>query len=165
MNYPINELSSDSRIWVFASSSLIDNDIEKILMEDTANFLDNWLAHQQVLKAGTILMHQHFLIIAVDENRTGASGCSIDKLHQFIQLEEKKLNLKLLDRMRVVYKIGDEIKNIAIPDLQQLIKLGEISAKTIVFNPLVESLSSLNTSFEVALQDTWLNRYLIKQPS
>ena len=165
MNYPINELSSESRVWVFTSSSLIDNDIENILMEDTANFLDNWLAHQQVLKAGTILMHQHFLIIAVDENRTGASGCSIDKLHQFIQLEEKKLNLKLLDRMRVVYKIGDEIKNIAIPELQQLIKLGEISAKTIVFNPLVESLSSLNTSFEVALQDTWLNRYLIKQPS
>ncbi len=165
MNYPINEFSNDSRIWVFTSSSLIDNEIAKLLLEDTAYFLDNWLAHQQILKAATILLHQQFLIIAVDENQTGASGCSIDKLHQFIQLEEKKLNIKLFDRMRVVYKAGAEIKNISISELQQLIKSDEIFGNTIVFNPLVESLSSLNSNFEVALQDTWLNRYLVNQPS
>ncbi len=163
MNYPISTLSTDSRVWVFTSSSLIEENTANQLILDTSIFLDNWLAHQQALKAGVDLLHNQFLIIAVDENHTGASGCSIDKLHSFVQQEEKKLNLKLLDRMRVVYKLENEINNNSVSELQLLLNEGKVTEQTIVFNPLIENLSDFKLNFEVQLKDTWLNRFVNKQ--
>jgi len=160
MNYPISSLSNDSRVWIFTSSTIIEDNIAKQLIDDTSIFLDNWLAHQQTLKAGVVLLYNQFLIVSVDENHVGASGCSIDKLHSFVHLEEKKLNLKLLDRMRVVYKTEEEIKNISVLELQKLLKEGKVSETTVVFNPLIETLSDLNSKFEIQLKDTWLNKFI-----
>ncbi|MFT4802605.1 MAG: hypothetical protein ACI93N_002385 [Flavobacteriaceae bacterium] len=86
------------------------------------------------------MLENHFIVVGLDENKNGASGCSIDTLQNTIQKIEKELTLSLMNRLNVFCKIEDEI--LCIPSF----KLASVADKDTLFYDLtVLTKSDLNT--------------------
>ena len=98
MILPFNEMPLGSRIWIYQSDKkILDQDLIKIKTKLT-EFLKNWTAHGDDLKSSFEIKYNRFLIIALNEKSTKASGCSIDACVHFIQKIEKDYGLNLLDK-------------------------------------------------------------------
>ena len=76
------------------------------------DFLKQWTAHGQNLKAGYDIPYNRFIVIGLDQSMASASGCSIDASVHFIQSLEKKFEVDLLDKMNVSYKQGEFMSHI-----------------------------------------------------
>lgn len=101
MLVPFEELSNDARIWIFQSNRLMNDTEQTLLINKTKQFVNEWTAHNQTLKASCAVLHDYFLILAVDENFNQASGCSIDKAFRHVTQMGDVLNINFFDRMKI----------------------------------------------------------------
>ena len=123
-------LPDSSRIWLYASEKALTTDQQNHILTYIAEHLKGWNAHKVPLTAGVTILENHFIVIALDEGKNGASGCSIDTLQKTIQELEKDLSIALMNRLNVFCKIGEGIK--VIPSF----KLGDIANKDTLFYDL-----------------------------
>ncbi len=101
------KLPDTSRVWIYqANRSFSDKELQELQVE-LESFIEGWTAHSSDLKAGYEIRYNRFIILALDQSLTSASGCSIDASVHFIQGLEQKYNVSLLDKMNVSYKQGD----------------------------------------------------------
>ena len=77
-------LPDTSRVWVYQASRSFNSDELTELQEAFNNFITDWTAHGQDLKAGYEMRYNRFIILALDQSVTSASGCSIDTSVHFI---------------------------------------------------------------------------------
>ena len=159
MILPFNEMPLSSRILIYQSDKKIqDQDLIKIKTK-LKEFLKNWTAHGDDLKSSFEIKYNRFLIIALNEKSTKASGCSIDSCVHFIQKIEKDYGLILLDKMNVAFKQGDYISYKSIVEFKILIKNKSVSKNTIVFNNLVVDIEDYNNNWEVPALKSWHSRF------
>lgn len=157
-NMPLN-----SRVWIYqANRELIPVEQEKVINE-LQNFLENWTAHQQTLKASAKIEYNRFIIIGVDESVNLASGCSIDKQVHVIQNLENQLQVQLLDRSLIAFKTDDEIFTVRLPKITESVKNGRITPQTYTFNNSITTLEALKNDWLQIASDTWLKRYFEKE--
>lgn len=159
MIYPLPELPGNSRLYIFHITPVPDSSVRTSIAELTENFLNEWTAHKAELHTAFEILHDRFLLIAINEDQVQASGCSLDSLHRFIKSLENQFSINLLDRMRVAYRNGDDIISSSLSELKIEIDNNRIDGDTIVFNTLFEKKGDLGTSFEMPLRLTWLNNY------
>lgn len=112
-----DKISDNSRIWIYASETELTNNQHDYILEKLSNHLRNWEAHKVPLIAGVTILENHFIIVALDDSKNGASGCSIDTLQNKIQEIEKELSISLLNRLNIFCKIEGFIKCIPINKL------------------------------------------------
>jgi hypothetical protein len=62
--------------------------------------------------------------------------------------------------MNISFKQGQYIQYKELSDLKKLIKNRAITAKTIVFDNLVNTIEDLEENWELPLSESWYNRYL-----
>lgn len=149
------QFSENSRVWIYQSNKELTADQNAQLEGQLNAFAQNWTAHNNQLKATAIVQYNRFIILVVDENQAGASGCSIDKSVRFMKDLENEYQINLFDRFNLAYRDGEEIKSVSRNEFEELIKAGTITDNTIVFNNLVQTLAELNTKWEVPLKDSW----------
>ena len=155
-------LPKNARIWIFPSSRLLNMaEVEKIEDRSSA-FLQSWTAHKMDLDAAFIIVDRAFLIISVDEKNTGASGCSLDKLHLFVKELGAALSLSFLERLNVTFlQENGEACILPLKEIEQKIQHAEINADTKVYDITLLSVEELSSKFKVHLSANWLNRYLM----
>ena len=105
-----NTTDDQSRIWIYAAEQKLTNEQENYILKSISDHLQNWESHKVPLTAGVTILEHHFIIIALDETKNGASGCSIDTLQNKIQNLEKELSISLLNRLNIFCRINDTIK-------------------------------------------------------
>ncbi|MBT8304989.1 MAG: ABC transporter ATPase [Bacteroidia bacterium] len=155
-----DKLPDSSRVWIYqANRSLSEKELEEVSGK-TKQFLGQWTAHGSNLKAGYEIKYKRFIVIALDEDETSASGCSIDASVNFIQGLEKEYDIDLLDKMNVSYKQGEFIAYKALKDFRKMAKQKAVSKNTIVFNNLVTNLAEYKNNWEVPASESWHNRFL-----
>lgn len=155
-----NELSDESRVWIYqCNRSFTEDEVQKI-SKDIETFLEAWAAHGQSLKTSYLIKYKRFIIISVDESQSNASGCSIDSMVHFIQSLEQEYNVDLLDKMNVSYKHGDHVAFKPLLDFKSMVKNRAVNANTIVFNNLVATKQEFEEYWEVPLKDSWHSRFL-----
>jgi len=159
---PISELSEESKVWMFQANRFITVPEQKNITADLAGFLNTWTAHNVDLLAASVLLHDLVLVVAVEEVIAGASGCSIDKLFRFVKELEVKYGLQFFDRMRVAYKLNENIGESSVADFEKLIEENLVSESTLVLNTLLQDLKSVKHHLFLPLKETWLNKYLPK---
>ncbi|MBK0380610.1 ABC transporter ATPase [Mucilaginibacter segetis] len=149
------EFSSHSRVWIYqADHELSDAEAMQIqVLLD--NFTTGWTAHNNQLKAAAQIRYNRFLILIVDESQAGASGCSIDKSVNFMKQLEQQFGINLFDRFNLAYREGEEILSANRDEFEELLKQGQITADTIVFNNLVKDVTELQTRWEIPFKDSW----------
>jgi len=142
-------LPEESRIWIYAAENALSKDQQNYILKIISEELKGWNAHQQPLTAGVTILENHFIIIALDESKNAASGCSIDTLQNTIQKIEKGLTLSLMNRLNVFCKIEDEI--LCIPSF----KLESVADKDTLFYDLtILRKSDLNT-YQKPISEGW----------
>ena len=149
------QFSENSRVWIYQSNRELSADQSVQLQNQLNVFAQNWTAHNNQLKATAIIQYNRFIILVVDENQAGASGCSIDKSVRFMKNLENEYQINLFDRFNLAYRDGDRITSVSRNEFEELIKKGTITEDTIVFNNLVQTLAELQTKWEVPLKDSW----------
>ena len=154
------DLPDHARVWVYKTARDLSQAEQNLVRDRGAAFTGSWAAHGAPLDATVEVLHNRFVVVAVDEEQAMASGCSIDKSVGFIKNLEHDLNLMLTDRMIVVYEGADGITSCRLQDLPALLQEGLITGDTVVYDDLVPSLGDLRTRFRMPLLSTWLERYL-----
>lgn len=154
-----SEMSKDSRIWIYQSNrKFIASELEELNSKIVA-FLNSWASHGSEMLCSYQIKYDRFIIIALDETKTSASGCSIDSCVHFIQGIEKTFEVLLLDKMNVAFKQGEYITYKSIQDFKKLVSNKSVSKKTIVYNNLVVDIDDFNLNWEVPASDSWHSRF------
>jgi hypothetical protein len=159
MYVPFDTLPEESKIWIYQSNRKFSDEEVQAIEEDLSVFLENWSAHGHQLEASFITKYNRFIIIAVNQEVQAATGCSIDASVQFIQNLEQKYNVDLLDKMNVTFKMGEHIAFKTLIDFKKLAKEKAVSANTIVFNNLVNTVGEWHHFWEVPANESWHNRF------
>jgi hypothetical protein len=89
-------LPDDARCWIFGASAPVDDIDDQRLLAAVDGFLLQWKAHGAPLTASRDWRDEHFLVIAVDQNQEGASGCSIDGLFRTLKELETAIGASLV---------------------------------------------------------------------
>lgn len=153
-------MPSHARVWIYKSAKAFTALERAGILARGQAFTESWAAHGSALDASVDVLHDHFIVIAVDEQQAMASGCSIDKSVRFVQDLEHDLRLHLTDRMVVVYEINGTVGTCRVPEVEGLLKNGTLTAGTIVFDDLVGTKADMDARFRAPLGSTWLSRYL-----
>jgi len=154
-----NKISSQSPIWIFQANKIFDLSLIKKIEEDTINFLNSWTSHNVEIKSSFKIVHNLFLIISVESDFSRPSGCSIDKLTNFIKEINKLYDIDFLDRLNISYRHENMIKVVNIVQFKKLILDGLISKDTIVFNNTIRNKGELNKNWETKAHNSWHKKY------
>ncbi|TAH25250.1 MAG: hypothetical protein EAZ07_07600 [Cytophagales bacterium] len=162
MSTDIN-FNSDSKVWIYPSNRTLEpSDIETI-SSMLQSFIETWESHGKPLKASYQILEQRFILIAVDESYSNASGCSIDKSVAIIKKLDESLNLGLLNRGSLSYiSSTSEIMTINFDQIKKAISSGEIDSETIVFDCNITQLSDLKQNWKKPAKETWLKRMILQ---
>ena len=149
-----NTTSDNSRIWIYASDQKLTDKQEEYIINSISDHLQNWEAHKVPLTAGVTILENHFIVVALDESKNGASGCSIDTLQNTIQEIEKELAVSLLNRLNVFCRVDDTIK--CIPTT----KLAENTNKETLFYDLTIQKKSELANWLKSIKEGWCSSFL-----
>ena len=156
----LNEMPAHARLWIYKSPRALGQAEQRLIQERGAEFTQGWSAHGAYLDAAVEVLMDRFVVIAVDEQQALASGCSIDKSVGFIKGLEHDLRLMLTDRMIAIYETPQGVASCRLQDLPQLVKEGQVTGDTVVFDDLVSTVGELRERFRVPLRASWMERFL-----
>ncbi len=112
-----NTINEESRIWIYASDQKLTNEQEEYIIKFISDHLQNWESHKVPLTAAVTILENHFIVVALDENENGATGCAIDTLQNKIQEIEKDVSISLMSRLNVFCIIEGVITCIPVDKL------------------------------------------------
>ena len=159
MFVPFENLPEDSKIWIYQSNRKFSDDEMTEIEIDLKVFIENWSAHGTGLEASYLFKYNRFVILAVNQEVQKVTGCSIDSSVSFIQNLEQKYQVDLLDKMNVTFKNGEHIAHKSLIDFKRMAKEKAVTANTIVFNNLVNSIEEFNENWEVPACESWHSRF------
>ncbi len=154
-----NQLPDHARLWVYQANRLLTNTEVLTIEQAMKPNLNSWAAHGQPLLASAAVIDNRFLLIAVDENQSLPSGCSIDASVRFVQGIGQQLNADFMDRA-VAYRTADgRVQTLPLPAIKPAVADGQLTPDTLVFNTLVATKAELQANWQVRAGETWLKRY------
>ncbi|TPD70601.1 ABC transporter ATPase [Flavobacterium microcysteis] len=159
MYIPFENMPDESKIWIYQSNRKFSDDEMAEIESDLKAFVENWAAHGTGLEASYLLQYNRFIILAVNQEVQSATGCSIDSSVQFIQQLEQKYDVDLLDKMNVTFKLGEHIAHKPLVEFKKMAKEKAVSANTIVFNNLVNTIGEWHEYWEVPAKESWHSRF------
>ena len=156
---PFDQLPSTARLWIFTSPSPLDTaHIQPPLQE----FVRTWTAHRQDLLASAWVYDNYFILLAVDEAQTSASGCSIDKATHFVRDLGQSLNLNFLEKRRYFYRNGDQpIQVIDHQAMQAAVADGMVAETTLVADTLLTKVGDLDRLW-LPFGQSWHRRLFVR---
>lgn len=147
-------LSEDSRIWIYATDQKFNKDQENYILLHISNHLKCWEAHTLPLKAGVTVLENHFIVIALDENKNRASGCSIDTLQNMIKGIERELSIPLMNRSNIFCNVDDLIRCFPLNRL-----INNTKKDTLFYDLTIQKKSELSNWLK-PIKDGWCNSFL-----
>jgi hypothetical protein len=159
MYVPFENLPTDSRIWIYPSNRPFTESELSLLDTKLHEFTSQWAAHGVQLEASYKIVYDRFIILAVNGEVQAASGCSIDASVQFIQSVEAAFGVELLDKMNVTYRTGNYLAHKSLIDFKKMAKDKAVTAETIVFNNLVNTVGEWHEYWEVPAHESWHARF------
>ena len=148
-----DQISDDSRIWIYPSNNKLSVDQQKNILHILITHIKTWSSHQNQVKASATILDDYFIIVAVDETFSKISGCSIDSLQNIIQLIEKENNISLYNRLNIYCKVDNEIKFSNINDIKNSFNLHDY-----FYDTLITSKNELK-SFLKPIKDSWCAKF------
>ncbi|HWY13272.1 MAG TPA: hypothetical protein VN026_18215 [Bacteroidia bacterium] len=147
------------KVWIYILSKDLSIGERTQFIANCKTFTDSWTAHDQKLNASFELYKNRMLIMKVDESAYNASGCSIDKLQRFIQVQEKEFNLELLNRFLTALEVYSGLMIVHSFKIKELLEQHTINENTLVYDTAISSSEQLK-DWKKPLKNTWLNKYL-----
>lgn len=156
----VNQLHPQARVWVYQADRPFSASTTSEVEQSLQQFAQKWVSHSNQLKAGAAVLHDRFLVLAVDETQAGASGCSIDSSVNFLKKLGAHYERDLFDRLRFSYEQDGQVHTVKKDEFARLYQEGKINDATTVFDPLVKTVGELSTAFRKPLQESWHARFV-----
>jgi hypothetical protein len=157
---PIFQLADHSRVWIYQSNRPFSEREQIVLTSQLNAFVQVWAAHgRELLASGGVLLDQ-FIVLAVDEQQAGASGCSIDKSVIFMKELAAQYDVSLFDRLTFAFLKDEKVETASSSDFKRLYTEGSLSVDTLVFDNLVNNVSDLRTAWLKPLASSWHKRFV-----
>ncbi len=151
----IQNLDPNSRIWIYIANKSLDNTQVEYIESALQTFLKGWSAHGAALFAGYEIQASRIVIVAVDETKASASGCSIDKLVHLFQDLGKQLNVDFFDRMQVAYEHEQQIQFTPLNNFWAMRKANIVNDDTVVFDSTVRNLNEWKLGWKKKFSNSW----------
>ena len=159
MYVEFHDLPDSSRIWVYQS----DRELSPAQIEDMKgvlkDFVEEWTRHGDDLKGSFAILHNHFIVIGVDESFNQVSGCSIDASTHVFKRFEQEFGIDLFNKLNTAFRSGEHINIVSMSDFQRFVREERITENTTVFNNMVQTKGQLVNSWEVPAAESWHSRY------
>lgn len=162
MYVSFDELSPESRVWVYQGSRAFTQAEEELVNKALEAFCGEWAAHGQALKSSFKIKHHQFIIIAVDEDFHNPSGCSIDSSVGILRQIHQATGVDMLDRTKVPFYLNGEVKLVPLHQLKSNFQEGLLQAETTTFNTLIATKAEFEIRWQLPAEKTWLAKYLPK---
>ena len=157
----IKQFTPTARVWIYAANKPFAQQDISAVQTQLNLFAKNWASHNNQLTAAGELLYNRFVVLTIDEAQMSASGCSIDSSVNFIKELGAQYNRDLFDRFRFSYIDKDGVvQTVSKDEFSDLYAKGNITDETIVFDPLVNTVAALETSFQKPLKDSWHKRFV-----
>lgn len=157
---PIFQLPDHARVWIYPSNRPFSEREQLVLTSQINGFVYEWAAHgRDLLASGGVLLNQ-FIVLAVDERKTGASGCSIDTSVNFMKDLAAQYDVSLFDRLTFTFLTNGQVETAKSSDFKRLFTEGVISQDTLVFDNLVNNVGDLRTAWLKPLASSWHKRFV-----
>lgn len=159
MKSQLDQLVSDSRIWIYGAERELNEAETATIRTRLQEFVAGWVSHRNELRAGADVLYNRFLVVAVDETKAEASGCSIDGSVRFLQELGAELGIDFFNRMRFSYRdASGNVQTVSRDEFKDMYKGGQLENDTPVFDTLIKELGELRQIFERPLEDSWHSR-------
>ncbi len=152
--------TNDYRIIIYPASRPFTAKESKAIAEKLYDFLSTWAAHGKPLSASFKIERNQFIVIAVDEEKEMASGCSIDSLGSVMGELDNEFQLGLFDRMKASFVENGEIKTMKLQDFRKGLKEGTISQEIEVFDFSKSTYVAFLSDFLLPLKRSWAGIYV-----
>jgi hypothetical protein len=153
---PYEDFPAQARVWIYQSNRALTSEEVAHAQQRLQQFVKQWHSHGKPVRARAEVLHQHFVVLLVDENQASPSGCSIDSSVALVKELEREFDVDFFDRMTFTYLKDDGTVAAAdrttFADLYAQNKIGE---QTTVFNNLVATKAAFEQSWKVPLADSW----------
>ncbi|MDX1628921.1 MAG: hypothetical protein R3345_09500 [Fulvivirga sp.] len=159
MFVPFEEISDNARLWIYQADRKFNDQEVNQIENELKTFVNAWAAHGAPLQASFKILHNQFVVLAVDEAFNAASGCSIDDSVHIIKVLEDKLKVNFFDRTKIAFIFNNEVFIESLSNLKTKVEEGTIKKDTLTFNNLVKNKRELETQWVVPAKDTWISRY------
>jgi hypothetical protein len=136
-------MDQDSRLWIFMAEEPFTDELIHLIRTELKTHMESWHAHGKSLTTDYSIEYNQFILLAVDEKKVVASGCSIDSSFRFIMSLETKFKISLLNRNLLAYLKDETVHLIKRSDFKEAIKNKIISEETFVFDNTIDRLSKL----------------------
>lgn len=159
MIIPFNELPLHARIWVYQCNRQLTTEETTEVSAVFKSFCEQWEAHGQPLKTSFQIVLNQFLVVSVDEGFNNASGCSIDGSVRILKNFQAK-GINFLDPSKIAFLVNDQVALYSRLELKSVFASGVLSASTTTFNNLVSSKAEFENNWEIAVEKSWMVKYL-----
>jgi hypothetical protein len=159
MYVAFDQLPPAARIWIYQASQPLSASAIVAAMPALARFAEEWTSHGRTLLASAEFLHQHFLVIGLDEGVADASGCSIDASVRFVAHLEQALGVTLLEKSRLAFLQAGAVQTVKHTELKAAIAAGTVLPDTFYFDNTVATKAELDTRWPRPAAETWLARY------
>ena len=147
----LEALAPEARVWIYQASEPFSAAEVPEINQHVQRFAQQWVSHNQQLRAAGVVLNERFLVLAVDETQAGASGCSIDSSVKFVKQIGTHYGRDLFDRLRFSYEKDGQVYTVSKEEFAEQYR---------VFDPLVKTLEELQTAFRKPLGTSWHARFV-----
>ncbi len=159
MYVDFKDLPDTARIWVYQSDRELNSSQTEEMSQVLKDFVEEWTRHGKDLKGSFAILHNHFIVIGVDESFNQVSGCSIDASTHVFKRFEQQFGIDLFNKLNTAFRSGDHINVVSMSDFQRFVREERITEETTVFNNMVQTKGDLGISWEVPAAKSWHSRY------
>ena len=156
----MERMRPECRVWAFNAGRTLDREQEKMIEKRLREFLSQWSAHGSPLEAGYRIVEDHFLLVAVDQDVSAPSGCSIDAMTRFLKELGEEMELDFLDAPPCCYRDEENnVRCVSREEFAELVEKGEVDESTRVFDLTVPTVGAVRSEgFERKLAGSWYEK-------
>lgn len=159
---PFENMPLSARTWIYQSVAPFPPEQKTFIGESLKTWCEQWSAHGSPLRSSFAILHDHFIVLAVDESLNAASGCSIDTSVEAIRSISRETGKDLFNREQIAF-LGEGIFFVSLKDLRTEFRKGSWNEHTITFNNSVVNLGEMQSAWMKPAGETWLRRYIVPE--
>lgn len=162
MLIPFEQLPDHARLWIYQANRMLTATEVSSIEESLKALCSNWQAHGNDLHTSYQVVHQQFILLAVDEAMAGASGCSIDSSVRILKGIQNQTGLDFFDRTQVAFFENGTVTTFALSALKDAFVTGRLMGTSITFNNTITTKAQLSHQWKITVEKSWLAKYLPK---
>jgi len=136
-------LPQSGRLWIFPCLNTLPSPGAALGVE-LDRLVSEWLCHGSQVVGGWEVRERQFILVGADTSRCEVSGCSIDSLFRTVSEIGARVGFELAPSSDVFWKSGLEVQHNERSQFADLVRTGQITPNTQVFDNTITTLEDLH---------------------